>query len=108
MKDGQKPRKSFLPFVDICFRTRDMSFQSLRNLEKKMRQENWTFCAPLTKIVTSHLGLLQIQYLNQMSLRHYWSESSKTWYTYETRWEELENIKYFVAMATFSVRAFIN
>ena len=26
---------SFLPFVDICFRSRDMSFQSLRNLEKK-------------------------------------------------------------------------
>ena len=27
--------ESFLPFVDICFRSRDMSFQSLRNLEKK-------------------------------------------------------------------------
>ena len=36
-----------------------------------MRQENGTFCAPLTKIVTSHVGLLLIQYLNQMSFRRY-------------------------------------
>ena len=43
-----------------------------------------------------------------MLLSRYWSESSKTWYTYKTRWEELQNIKYFVAMATFSIRAFIN
>ena len=27
--------ESFLLFVDICFRSRDMSFQSLRNLEEK-------------------------------------------------------------------------
>ena len=31
------------------------------------------------------------------------SESGKTWYTYETTLEELKNIKYFVAMATFSL-----
>ena len=84
-----------------------MSFQSLANLEKKCEngKENWD---PLTEIVTSQVGLLLIQYLNQMSFRRYWSESSKIWYTYETRWEELQNIKYFVAMATFLVRAFIN
>ena len=73
-----------------------------------MRKESWAFCAPLTKIVTSQVGLLLIQYLNQMSFRLYCSESSETWYTYETRWEELQNIKYFVAMASFSVWAFIN
>ena len=54
----------------------------------------------------SQVGLLFIQYLNQMPFRPYWSESSKSWYTYETRREELQNIKFFVAMATFSVRAF--
>ena len=86
--------ESFLPFVDICFSSRDMSFQSLRNLEKKICD------------VTSRTLLLQ--YLIQMPFRRYWSESSKTWYTYETKWEELQNIKYFVAMATFWVRTFIN
>ena len=57
---------------------------------RKMRKENWAFCAPLTKIVTSQVGLTLIQYLNQMSFRRYWLESNKTWYTYETRWEELQ------------------
>ena len=42
-----------------------------------------------------------------MSFWRYWSKSSKTWYTYETRREELQNIKYFIAMATFSIRALI-
>ena len=73
-----------------------------------MRQENGAFCAPLTKIMTSQPGLLLIQYLNQMLFSRYWSESSKTSYTYKTRLEELQNIKCFVAMATFSVRGFIN
>ena len=50
-----------------------------------MRIENRAFCVPLTKVVTSQVGLLLIQYLNQMSFRHYWSESNKTWYTYEIR-----------------------
>ena len=58
--------------------------------------------------MTSQLGLPLIQYLDEMSFRRYWSESSKTWYTHETRSEELQHIKNFVAMATFSVRAFIN
>ena len=78
----ERPLKTELPFVDICFRSRDISFQSLEILRKKC-EENWAFCAPLTKIVTSQVGL--IQYLNQMSFRRYKSESSKTWYTYETR-----------------------
>ena len=43
-----------------------MNIQSLENLEKKMRQENRAFCARLTKIVTSQLGLALIQYLNPM------------------------------------------
>ena len=34
MKDREKP-KSFLPYVYICFRSRDVSFESLENLEKK-------------------------------------------------------------------------
>ena len=29
-----------------------------------MRKENWAFCAPLIKIVTSQVGLVFIQYLN--------------------------------------------
>ena len=52
--------KSCLAFVDICFRSSDMSFQSLRNLEKKCGN------APLTKSVTSQLGFPFIQYLNLM------------------------------------------
>ena len=35
MKDGKNQEESSLPFVNICFRSRDMSFQSLGNLEKK-------------------------------------------------------------------------
>ena len=34
MKDSRNWKESFLSFVDICFRSRDMSFQSLGNLEK--------------------------------------------------------------------------
>ena len=79
-----------------------MSFQSLGNLGEKCEKKIEQLVASTAKIVTSQVGLLLIQYLNQMSLRRYWSESSKTWYTYETRGEELQNIKYFVAMATFS------
>ena len=85
-----------------------MSFQSLGNLNKKMRKENGAFCAPLTKTVTSRVGLLLIQYFNQLSFRRYWPESSKIWNTYETRWEELQTVEYFVTIATFVVRAFIN
>ena len=44
-----------------------------------MQQENEAFCAPLTKTVTSQVGLVLIQYLNQMLFRHYWSESTETW-----------------------------
>ena len=36
-------KESFLPFVDICFRSRDMSFQNLGNLEKKIPKENRAF-----------------------------------------------------------------
>ena len=50
-----------------------------------MRKGNVAFCASLTKIVTSQVGLLLIQYLNQMSFRRYWSESGEAWYAYETR-----------------------
>ena len=35
MKDRQKPKS----FVDICFRSRNMSFQSLGNLEKKWEKK---------------------------------------------------------------------
>ena len=77
--------ESVLLFVDICFRSRDMSFQSLGNLEKKMRKENCAFCAPLTKVVTSQVGLVLMKYLHQILCRRYWSESSKTWYTDEAR-----------------------
>ena len=31
----ERPLKTELQFVDICFHSRNMSFQSLRNLEKK-------------------------------------------------------------------------
>ena len=50
-----KTKKSSLLFVDICFRSRDMSFQSVGNLDK-MRKENLAFCAPLIKIMTLQLG----------------------------------------------------
>ena len=35
MKTIKNRKESFLPFVDIYFRSSDMSFQSLKNLEKK-------------------------------------------------------------------------
>ena len=35
MKDRQNRKESFLPFVDVCFRSKDVIFQSLGNLEKK-------------------------------------------------------------------------
>ena len=108
MKDRYNPKRKLFTICRYLFPFQRYELSKSQKSWEKLRQENWTFCAPLTKIVTSHVGLLLIQYLNQMSFRHYWSESSKTWYTYETRWEELQNIKYFVAMATFSVRAFIN
>ena len=31
--------ESSLPFVSICFHSRDMSFQNLRNLEKKCEKK---------------------------------------------------------------------
>ena len=31
--------ENFLLFVDICFRSRDMSFKSLRNLEKECEKK---------------------------------------------------------------------
>ena len=57
--------ESSLPFADIRFRSRDMSFQSLGNLEKKCDQKIENF-VPLTKIVTSQLGFAFINYLNHM------------------------------------------
>ena len=71
--------ESFLLFADICFRSRDMSFQILGNLGEKCRKKIEHF-VPFTKIVTSQVGLVSIQHLNQM-----WSESRKTWCTDETR-----------------------
>ena len=32
-------RRKLLPFVDICFRSREMSFQSLGNLEKRCEKK---------------------------------------------------------------------
>ena len=59
--------------------------------------------------MTSQIGLLLIQnFKNQMSSRRYWSRSGGAWYAYRTRWEELQGIGGFAAMATFSVRAFID
>ena len=34
-KTVEKREEGFLPFVNICFNSRDMSFQSLENLEEK-------------------------------------------------------------------------
>ena len=39
MKDRQKPERKLLLFVDICFRFRDMSFQSLGNFDKKCEKK---------------------------------------------------------------------
>ena len=39
MKDRQNPNRKRLSFVDICFRSRDMSFESLGNLEKKCEKK---------------------------------------------------------------------
>ena len=64
MKNHWNPRRRFfLQLVGICFRSRDTSFQSLRNLEEKCEKENWAFSAPLTKIVTSQVGL-QVAFIN--------------------------------------------
>ena len=38
-------KESFLPFVDISFRSRDMSFQSLGNLEKKCEKKIEHLCS---------------------------------------------------------------
>ena len=38
-------KESFLLFVDICFRSRDMSFQSLGNLGKKREKKIEHFVA---------------------------------------------------------------
>ena len=103
MKDCWIPKRKLFTVCWYLFPFQRYELSKSRKSWEKMRKENWAFCAPLTKIVTSQVGLLLIQYLNQMSFRRYWSESNTTWYTYETRWEELQNIKYFVAMATFSV-----
>ena len=35
MKDVKNLEEGFLQFIDICFRSRDTSFQSLGNLEEK-------------------------------------------------------------------------
>ena len=86
-KNRWKPKRQVFPFVDICFCSRDMSFQSLGNLEKKWEKKLEHFVPLLTKIVTSQVGLLLVLYLNEMSFRRYWSESSKIWCTYQTRWE---------------------
>ena len=59
-------KERFLPFVNICFHFKNMNFQSLGILQKIMRKENWTFCAPLIKIATSQLGFAFIQYWNPM------------------------------------------
>ena len=82
MKDHQKPKRKLFQLVDFCFRSRDTNFQSLRNLGKNATRKLDILC-PFDKNVTSQVGLKFIQYLNQMSSRRYWSESSKTWYTYE-------------------------
>ena len=37
-------KESFLPFVDICFRSRDMGFQSLGNLEKNAKRQLSILC----------------------------------------------------------------
>ena len=56
-KNGEE---SFLPFVNACFRSRDMSFQSLKNLQKKCEKKTEHFAPPpapspppFTKIVTA-------------------------------------------------------
>ena len=33
-------KKLFLPFINICLCSKDMTFESFRNFEKKMEQEN--------------------------------------------------------------------
>ena len=43
-------KKAFLPFVDICFRSRKMSFQSLGNLEKKSEKKIEHFVPLLQKL----------------------------------------------------------
>ena len=104
MKDRWKPKIKLFTVGWYLLPLQRYELSKSRKSWEKMRQENWAFCAPLTKIVTSQVGLLLIKYLNQMSFRRYCSESSKTWYTYETRWKELQNIKYFVAMTTLETQ----
>ena len=64
-KTVKSQEESFWPFVNICFRCRDMSLQSLRNLEKNAKRKLSILC-PFNKNCDVTIELLLIQYLKAL------------------------------------------
>ena len=62
MKDRQKPKRKLFTVCWYLFPFQRYELSKSGKSWEKMRQENWAFCAPLTKIMTSQVGLQLIQY----------------------------------------------
>ena len=71
MKDRWKPKRKLFTICCYLFTFQRYELSKSRKSWENIRKENCGFCAPLTKSVTSQVGLLLIQYLNQMSFRRY-------------------------------------
>ena len=79
-KTIKNKEERFLPFSNNCFGSRDMSFQSLGNLEKKCERKLSILC-PFNKNcdVTTRICIYSI--FKSHAIRHYMSESSRIWHT---------------------------
>ena len=96
VKDRLKPRRWLFT---VCQYLLPFNRYELSEILRKMRKENWVFCAPLTRIVTSQVGLVFIQYQNVPYKSDIIGQNQVKLSTLVKQDEKTTKITFFVAIA---------